>query len=213
MPRNQQTLSEIISDYGESLKASIYHTLPGVVKAYYSDGTADVMPAVHDVRFDVDTGERISEPSPIIPHVRIMYPSGGGFSITWPLAPGDKVTLHAYDLDPTVHQLTGAEADPQDIRRHGGTYWQCVPGDCTDGAPTATAGQVTITGPMIVLGAGAADFAALASKVDACMAAIKTHTHPVTVAGPLAGTAAASVELAVPGTLPPSGSSVVKVKA
>ena len=167
MARKQITISEVIQAYGDRMRASTYHTFPGIVQAYYSDGTADVQPAVNDVRFDVDTQERVSEPFPIIPKVRIMYPSGGGFSITWPLQKGDKCTVQAYDLDPTAHQLTGNAEDPNDIRRHGGTYWRCIPEDCTDAAPTATAGQVTITGPGITLGAGASDFVALASLVKA----------------------------------------------
>ncbi len=219
MPRRQITLSELIQDYGDYLKATMYHTLPGVVKAYYSDGTADVQPAVNDVRFDPDTSERISEKFPIIPRVKIMYPCGGAFTITWPLQAGDKVTLHAYDLDPTVHRQTGGVEDPQDVRRHGGSYWQAVPGDVTDSATHPTTGKMVLDGPAFAFGAGAADFAALASKVDACMAAIKTHTHVVSVpgvtAGPttVAGTAAPSTDLTTLNPPPGTGSNLVAIKS
>jgi len=209
--RQQITLSEIIQAYGESLKATMYHTLPGIVKAYYSDGTADIQPAVHDVRFDPDTGERIPEEFPIIPKVRIMYPSAGPFKITWPLAAGNKVTLHAYDLDPTLHQATGNAEDPQDVRRHGGTYWHCVPQDCTDSAPTATAGQLTLDGPGITLGDGATDFVALASLVKAELTKIATalSTLTVTSGAGTGGTVLAGTPYTTPGDVK---SSLVKSK-
>lgn len=196
MSRRQITLSEIVQAYGESIKSTMYHTLPGVVKAYYaSDGTADVQPAVNDVRFDPDTDERVSEAFPIIPKVKIKYPGGGGFSITFPLQAGDKVTLLAYDLDPTVHQATGNVEDPQDVRRHGGTYWLCMPGDLTDAAPVPTAGQITIDGPGITLGKGATDFVALASLVKTELTSIKNALAglqcPNNGSGPIAVTSSA----------------------
>ena len=200
--RRQITLAEVLTSFGGALKASMYHTLPGVVKAFYaSDGTADIQPAVNDVRFDVDTQARTSEPFPIIPKVKVLYPSGGGFSITWPLSVGSKVTLHAYDLDPTVHRQTGNVEDPADVRRHGGTYWMAIPGDVTDQGLGATAGQIVIDGPGITLGAGATSFVALATlvatelgKIAATLATGSNSGGPVVFASPYTpGSVAATV--------------------
>lgn len=175
MSRKQYTLAETIQLYTDNLRSSTYHTYPGVVVAFYSgDGTADIQPAVNDVRFDADTQERISEPFPVIPKVKIMYPEGGGCKITWPLNAGDRVTLHAYDLDPTVHAQTGKVEDPQDVRRHGGGYWQAKPEDITVAGAVAVPAGLVITAPSIVLGAGATDFVALASLVATELGKIQT---------------------------------------
>lgn len=186
--RLQITIDEVIAAATDALKASMYHCVPGIVHAYSaSDQTADVQPAVHDVRFDPVLGTRISEPWPIVPKVPIAFPRFGGFTISGPVSPGDKVILLAFDLDPTAHRATGQPSDPIDVRRHGGVYWTAFPADLTDpgrlhdssaagaglvlGKDGSTA-QIRISGSGISLGAGASDAVALASKVDAFIHAV-----------------------------------------
>lgn len=196
MPRNQITLSEVIGGASEQLRASMYHCLPGIVQAYHaSEQTADVLPAVNDPRFDPDTGERLTfdangqpddagtndEPWPVIPHVPVSWPKFGGFVIAGPLAPGNRVLLVAFDLDPTKHRNTGQVENPIDVRRHGGTYWWCIPADITDpgvSQDAAAAGsslvigkdgasqQIRIDGNHINLGSAPTDSVALAQKID-----------------------------------------------
>lgn len=219
MPRKQISDFEILDALAERVKNDSKHTIAGIVQAYYpgAPATVDVLVAVNDARFDVDTDERISEPGPTLSKVPVAYPCGGGYSLTFPLANGDKVQLIADDLDPTKHRLTGNQEDPIDVRRHAGRYWHAVPVDFTISAPSAGAtlkigkGATTIEidGSTINL-AGNSDFVALASKVDACMASIKSHTHPVATTGSATaqtGTAAASPALS---SLPATGSAIVK---
>lgn len=213
--RKQVSWFEILDATSERLKNDLTHSMQGIVTAYYpgSPATVDVQPAVNDVRFDTDTDERISEPMSIIPQVPIVYPCGGGYVFTFPLAPGDKVQLIADDLDPTAHRLSGRQSDPIDVRRHAGAYWKAFPGDVTDtsapaGGTTLKIGKgsatIEIDGSTINL-AGSSDFVALASKVDQCMAALKTHVHPVTA---LATPTGVSPTLS---TLPLTGSELVKI--
>lgn len=182
--QRQITPQSVIKDHSEVVKASHYRSMPGIVVAHYpgKPATVDVQPAVNDVRFDLDTGDRVSEPWPIIPRVPVCYPSGGGYSLTFPLAPGDKVELLADDMDPTVFRLTGNQGDPSDVRRHGGNYWKAIPVDLTDtGAPTAGntlkigkgTTTITIDGATINLG-GSSDFVALASLVATELGKIQT---------------------------------------
>src|ERR1700683_758670 len=191
--RKQITPFELFDAAAERLKGAMYHTMPGIVVTFYpgvagtSPACVDVQPAVNDVRFDTDTTERISEPWPIIPRVPILYPKGGGYVMAFPLQAQDKVTLIAYDLDPTAHRLNGAQVDPMDVRRHAGAYWAAIPGDITnpgamlsstsacssfvlgqDGRPPQ---QIVISATSIALG-GSTDAIALASKVDAFIAAV-----------------------------------------
>jgi hypothetical protein len=185
--RKQITGYEVGTALTDRLKHSTYHTFPGIVVAFYpgaagkSPASVDVQVAVNDVRTNTDTQAIISEPWPVLSKVPVRYPKGGGFIIQFPLAAGDKVTLTSYDLDPTGHRQSGKQADPIDVRRHAGGYWSCSPDDITDpGAPVSSAAagtslvvgkdgstqQIVFNGTTIALGNPAADFVALASKVE-----------------------------------------------
>ncbi len=234
MPRNQITLIETSTAAAESLRHSMYHCLPGIVQAYHADEqTADVQPALNDPRFDPDTGERLTfnasgevdensdndEPWPVIPRVPIAFPRFGGFTVSGPLNKGDRVLLVAFDLDPTVHRVSGQVENPADVRRHGGNYWWAVPADITDPGrlqDASAAGsamvlgkdgantQIRIDGSNISLGRSGADFVALAGKVDQCMNLIKSHVHP-------AGSPSTGPSPTLAGAaLVPTGSALVK---
>ena len=212
--RRQICLEDIVTAALDSDRATRYHVMPGIVQAYHA-GTAscpasvDVQPAIHDVRFDVTTGARVSEPWPMLSSVRILSFKVGPFVIAGPLKAGDKVVLLAFDLDPTAHQKSGNPSDPLDARRHAGGYWVAVPGDITDagafkdGAAIASGlvigtdgGQDQIRFPgggIIQLGATAGDWVALASKVSQAIADLATWVKtgvapsgggPVTYANP-----------------------------
>lgn len=136
---------------------------------------------INDVRFDPTSGARVSEPWDVIPDVPIAWPRFGGFVIAGPLNVGDRVTLQAFDLDPSAWRATGQRSDPPDARRHGGAYWQATPCDITTVSPmvdaAAAAGelvigldgkqeQIRISSSAIQLGASGGDFVALASLVN-----------------------------------------------
>lgn len=160
--RRQVQPAEILGATAQALRDSMYHCAPGIVLAYYgAEQAADVQPATHDVRIDPDTQERVSEPWPILPKVRVLFPKFSGLAVWGDLSPGDKVLLIALDLDPTKHRASGQAEDPIDTRRHGGAYWVAIPGDLTD------AGTLPSTGAGKVFVGGGADAAALASVLDA----------------------------------------------
>jgi len=113
----------------------------------------------------------------VIPNVPLAWFKAGGFVISAAPAAGDAVTLLAYDMDPSAYRSSGNQSDPIDASRHSGAYWIALPFDITDvGAPGdpgsnlvlgQPAGiQIQINGTNIVLGLGAGDFVALASKVN-----------------------------------------------
>lgn len=206
MPRNQVQLAEVVTTGVEALKGSLYHCAPGIVKTFYPGppASADVEVAVHDVRFDTDSGERISEPWPILAKVPVLFPKFGGYYVAGPMSAGDHVVLIAFDLDPTVHRLTGDAEDPVDVRRHSGGYWVALPGDITDPggfpAPTVfTCGK--IGGPVIQIdgskvylgGTSVTDAVALATKVATELGNIATAlTSIVTTCPAGAGTGTAT---------------------
>lgn len=166
--RKQIDLPEVLDTAAGTLRGSIYKCMPGVVQTYYaSTQQADIQPGVHDVRIDPVLGTRISEPWPVIPKVRVLFPVFGAFVLYADLVAGNKVVLLGFDLDPSAFMRSGQASDPIDTRRHGGSYWVALPGDITDGGVQPAAGGFLIAG-------AAGDFAALASKVDAITNLLKT---------------------------------------
>lgn len=200
--RKQVSDAELLDVTIDSVKNALYHVFPGTVQAFHagsaglSAAAVDVVPSVNDVRFDTETFARISEPWPVIPNIPIAYPKGGGYVIQFPLAPGDRVTLIAYDMDPTLHRLNGAaQTDPMDTSRHTGAYWVCLPNDITNpGAPSCSAAaatslvvgkdgstqQIVFNGSTIALGNPATDFVAMASQVANELSKIQVALSDIT---------------------------------
>lgn len=145
----QITLAEIVAAAVETLRNSVYHSMPGTVTAYdASHQTADVQPMVNDVRINLDTGARVSEPWQVIPAVPVIFPKFSGLTVYCDLAVGDAVELVAYDLDPTAYRSGGQRTDPADVSRHVGSYWRAFPGDIrTSGAMPGTAGTLVLGNP------------------------------------------------------------------
>ena len=224
--REQVTLTEINDTQSFADGARRYFRMPGIVKTFYpgvprkSPPAIDVQPAVHDVRFDTTTGERYSEPWPLLYRVPVRYPGGGGLFLWWDLKAGDKVDLEAYDLDPGAFLANGQPSDPASTRRNAGCHWVAVPGDVTDGSllPAANGAvcigtpngvMVAIDGSTVNLGARQApDGVGVGPLIDQAVttivAAFNAHTHgtgsgpttpPTTPIAPLAPTGSKSVKL------------------
>jgi hypothetical protein len=230
--RRHITLSEVVEEALRGERASTYHCMPGSVVAYHSDEqTADIQPTVNDVRFELSTGDRFSEPWPVIPHVPVCWPRFGGYALAGPMRAGDNVTLVAFDLDPTAWRQTGNRSDPADARRHVGSYWQALPCDITapgvmkDAAAAAGAlvigldggqPQIRINGTTVQLGATGGDAVALASKVDAVLTLVQAMAialGAVPPTGPLAPLGAAITAAGALGSgVIPTGSLLIKAQ-
>ena len=196
--RKQLCLEDIIQSALDSERATTYHVMPGIVQAYHagtatSPATVDVQPATHDVRFVSATGERVSEPWPVITGVRLIVFYAGPFMISAPMSAGDGVVLLGFDLDPTGTIRSGTPADPADTRRHAGGYWCALPGDIADAnafadGPAVAQGlvlgtdggqdQIRFVGGCVQLGATGGDYIALASLV-----ALELQKIQTTIAG------------------------------
>ena len=212
----------------ESLKNSLYHIGVGSVVSYDAENqVADIQPMVNDVRTDVDTGARVSEPFQVIPAVPIMWPRFGKFVIAGRLNKYDTVVLLAFDLDPTAWRQSGNStqpSDPPDVARHAGKYWAAFPCDLRlnpiKGASVANAAlYIGLDGgdPVMVINDSTVQFgqtatyaAALGDKVDAAVTTIvnafNNHTHQVAAFGSPGGPPL-SIAPPGPGTITPAPAS------
>jgi len=159
--------------------ARVHTSLPGIVVSYDETArTAIVQPAVYDS----------AEPHRPIEDVPVLFPRGGGYRLVWPLAKGDEVELHFSKSDPSRFQVSG-EVSPVNYVRKSGLYATATPGASSDpkqATATAVAGalcigsedgvtEIVITSSGLKLGSNnAADYVALASKVDQQLASLKS---------------------------------------
>lgn len=93
-------------------------SLPGIVVSYdTTTQRASVQPAVRDGVIGED-GERVAAALPVITDVPVAFQSAGGYSQTFPLAPGDSVLLVFCSSSIARWKSSGREEDPADDRHH-----------------------------------------------------------------------------------------------
>lgn len=122
-------LAELIDASLDARLDGLMTALPGRVMSYSSsDQTADVQPLIKAAYVD-ETGARRVELLPIVTHVPIVFPGGGGNSHTWPVSEGDTVLLvfSTASLDKWLDG-DGRAVDPGDDRRHNLSDAVAIPG-------------------------------------------------------------------------------------
>jgi hypothetical protein len=216
----EASLTEILDAHIRNELVNVHTALPGKVVAYdAAKQTADVKPLVKRVMFTEEGGRGKAEELPIVPNVPVQFPRGGGYVITVPLVAGDFVWLMFSEAGTGEVRATGQDSEPLDVRRHTLSYPVAIPGGVPEPAPLVdaassnhmimgkdgAAAQVHVTATEIRLGASASDFVALASLVDARIAAIRTdynaHTHPAPGGATSAPTAPLAAQATVAATL------------
>lgn len=184
------TLAEKIGRALESRVADIYTNMVGKVVTYYPESqTADIQPVIRR-RIAKENGEPVQEDLPMIPNVPILFPRSGLVGIVFDLQAGDHVALLVLTAAITAWRQSGDTADAADVRLHHPGNCLALPGLGPSSGPMTfyESGNLVLECPQfIVLGAGASEFAAVASKVQADLDAIKlaydAHTHEVAAFG------------------------------
>lgn len=223
-----RSLGEVIEGWTRSALAHVHTSLPArVVKFDAHANTVDVELVVKGDFTNRETREREYEERPQIGGVPVIWPRGGGYVMTLPIAAGDFVWLMFSEQALGEWRTTGQVSEPKDARRHSIGYPFALPGAFPDVSPLASVddanratkmiigedggnAQIVIDAdampsPLIKIGKNATDFVALASLVQAALDTIKTHTHPVVGAA-----ANASSELA--GGLGPVAATIAQAK-
>ncbi len=135
--------------------------LPGTVVSYNAGSrTATIRPGVHRLVPSIDDEDvDVTEEVPPLQDVPVCWPMGRGFAFAdVSLSAGDPVLLICMDRDASAWRRTGAPAEPEDARQH---HW---------GSAVAIPGLAPRQNPVPV----PSDAAALASKLDALIAVLKT---------------------------------------
>lgn len=129
------SLAEVIRAAIEQRLADVYTTIPGKIAKYDADTQkADVAPMLLRPLRDEDGNDLPSETLPVVPAVPVQFPradiEGGKFFMSWPLKPGDAVTLHVakWSLDQWEGKELGDPVDPVQFRQFDLSDCIAVPG-------------------------------------------------------------------------------------
>lgn len=102
--------------------------LPARVETYdASTQQVTVQPLVFE-GFNDETGKRQTERLPVIAGVPLVFPSAGGYRLTFPVAAGDTVLLVFSSSSIDRWLALGGEVDPIDDRRHNISDAIAIPG-------------------------------------------------------------------------------------
>ena len=231
------TQAEVILAAVRSGLAEVHTAIPAEVRRYdAAKRLCDAAPLIRSSYTD-ETGAIVVEALPVVPNVPIVFPGGGGFSLTFPIEVGDVVLLvfSEASLDKWLSQ--GGTVDPLDERRHALADAIAIPGlrpfAGKKAATPANAeapglareesgiGVFVTTGDEVRLGlANASKALALAEATDARLDALRSafsgHTHPIaavpTTCGAGPGTATGSTS-AGPVVAPLASVASARVKA
>lgn len=184
-------IAELIRRALESRIADVYTSMPGEVVSYdAATKTADIRPLVRKRMPDEDDGS-VFEDLPILPSVKVVFPSGGGAKIRWPLGLGDAGVILCSHSDVGTWQAgDGAAVDPVDLRTHnlGAAFF--LPGMAPDSEVDLAAEQdaLVIEHTEVRLGTHDAAHAAVCeppttNHLQSIKAWLDAHTHQVTAIG------------------------------
>lgn len=183
-----RTEASVLRKILDARAAEIHTAIPGQVVNYdASKQIADVQPMVKDYYYSADGALR-TRSFPVLPSVPVQFPRGGGYFVSFPLSVGDTGMLIFSELPIDRWRSTGQEAHPVNARRHGAGNAVFYPGltprakALTDDGVDANlivgkegGAQIHVSADMVNVGEkNAADFVALALKVQTEFATIKT---------------------------------------
>lgn len=163
------TLAEVQRRAIQSYLGDVFTAIVGRVETYdAARQTADLTPMVRRP-LPTEDEDVTYEELPIIPNVPVLFPRGGGFSITWPIVPGNFLQLIVESLSISQWRRSGEISDSGDIRQnHLGS---CVAiaglGPNSDPIDSSQAGAnaLILEGPEIRLGKDATQHVALAEAM------------------------------------------------
>lgn len=122
----------LISDFVDYEIAGIHTAMPCEVLMFHPERNAvDLQPSFKS-RFSRADGSIDIASMPVLLEVPVLYPRGGGFRLTWPLKPGDRVYCVFAERALDKWRIQGGEIDPVWFRKHALSDGVALPGLCPD---------------------------------------------------------------------------------
>lgn len=110
--------SQTLEAHRQAIFGNLRVALPGIIQSFDPDAvTCTVLPAIYGQRLR-DDGTLVSEELPIIPDVPVVFPRGGGCTLTFPVKPGDECLLVFSDRCIDFWWQSGGVQEPVDPRQH-----------------------------------------------------------------------------------------------
>lgn len=173
-------LAEVLASERKVLSEQMRVALPGIIQSFDRDAvTAVVQPAIRYIERDND-GNQSTKDYPLLVDVPVIFPRGGGCTLTFPVSAGDECLIIFADRCIDFWWQSGGIQEPVDGRMHDLSDALCIVGPqsqakkiggisttaaqlrtddgsaiielAAGGAVTITSPQITINGPLQVNG-------------------------------------------------------------
>lgn len=115
------TLEDIVNEGVNSRLKDLHTCLPGIVQKFnISDQTAEVQPAIKRMLRTEENDKEILVPRalPVLINVPVIFPMGGGFTLTFPVNPGDECLLMFCERSIDLWLNQGGVQNPSARRFH-----------------------------------------------------------------------------------------------
>ncbi len=212
-------MADVLQEAIRAGLARVHTSMPGVIVEYDETAQRAAVQPVLRGRYRDAAGIVLDEKLPVIPSVPVAWPAGNGYSLTWPLVPGDFVTLVFAERSTDEWRATGEDdVTPADLRRFSLSDAVAYPGGLPFSHPIPStgydSGSMVVQGTEIRLGSSTAvDFVALSSLVSAQLQALATAFNTWFVVAGDGGGALKTLLTALIATGWPAAVGAVKVKA
>ncbi|HFD7189296.1 TPA: Gp138 family membrane-puncturing spike protein [Klebsiella pneumoniae] len=173
-------LAEVLASERKVLSERMRVALPGIIQSFDPESvTAVVQPAIRYIERDND-GNQSTQDYPLLVDVPVIFPRGGGCTLTFPVSAGDECLVIFADRCIDFWWQSGGIQEPVDGRMHDLSDAFCIVGPqsqakkiggisttaaqlrtddgsaiielAAGGAVTITSPQITINGPLQVNG-------------------------------------------------------------
>ncbi|MDW1399195.1 Gp138 family membrane-puncturing spike protein [Klebsiella pneumoniae] len=173
-------LAEVLASERKTLNEQMRVALPGIIQSFDPESvTAVVQPAIRYIERDND-GNQSTQDYPLLVDVPVIFPRGGGCTLTFPVSAGDECLVIFADRCIDFWWQSGGIQEPVDGRMHDLSDAFCIVGPqsqakkiggisttaaqlrtddgsaiielAAGGAVTITSPQITINGPLQVNG-------------------------------------------------------------
>ncbi len=120
IPVNEQTgeIDQLLEAHGDNLSTNLRVAMPGTIKSFDPNTvTCTVQPAIKGA-ITGQTGKVSSVKLPLLVDVPVIFPRGGGITLTFPIRAGDECLVVFADRCIDFWWQSGGEQEPVDPRQH-----------------------------------------------------------------------------------------------